>query len=200
MENIMWWTLEARGPSRRDGGIWDDSVACYVVTRSSTSLPPPVCLESLQHPALLLNVATRPSCDFSEEFPYSVRAESTDKRPGVAYKLQHSFSICVIVFWILVIELMLSDYQSPDTLKATFLTWGYVKMFLLCYWPWGKEKTLYRLELFVSEEHQVLKKSPCCILGNWTCFTRQSSCLRDSTEIYHDLEDWEPSSTSSTES
>lgn len=81
MENIMWWTLEARGPSRRDGGIWDDSVACYVVTRSSTSLPPPVCLESLQHPALLLNVATRPSCDLSEEFPYSVRAESTDKRP-----------------------------------------------------------------------------------------------------------------------
>lgn len=116
------WTPEARGPSRRDGGIWDDSVACYVVTRSSTSLPPPVCLESLQHPALLLNVATRPSCDLSEEFPYSVRAESTDKRPGVAYKLQHSFSICVIVFWILVTELMLSDYQAPDTLKATFLT------------------------------------------------------------------------------
>lgn len=143
MENIMWWTLEARGPSRRDGGIWDDSVACYVVTRSSTSLPPPVCLESLQHPALLLNVATRPSCDLSEEFPYSVRAESTDKRPGVAYKLQHSFSICVIVFWILVTELMLSDYQSPDTLKATFLTWGYVKMFLLCYWPWGKKKKLF---------------------------------------------------------
>lgn len=106
------WTPEARGPSRRDGGIWDDSVACYVVTRSSTSLPPPVCLESLQHPALLLNVATRPSCDLSEEFPYSVRAESTDKRPGVAYKLQHSFSICVTVFWTHAVRLSVSRYAE----------------------------------------------------------------------------------------
>lgn len=196
MENIMWWTLEARGPSRRDGGIWDDSVACYVVTRSSTSLPPPVCLESLQHPALLLNVATRPSCDLSEEFPYSVRAESTDKRPGVAYKLQHSFSICVTVFWTHAVRLSGSRYAEGH--------FSYVRLCenvpVVLLTMRKKEKTLYRLELFVSEEHQVLKKSPCCILGNWTCFTRQSSCLRDSTEIYHDLEDWEPSSTSSTES
>lgn len=201
MENIMWWTPEARGPSRRDGGIWDDSVACYVVTRSSTSLPPPVCFESLQHPALLLNVATRPSCDLSEEFPYSVRAESTDKRHRscvlVATQLLH-LCHCFLDFGHRTHAVRLSVSRYAEGHFSYVRLCENVPVVLLTMRK--KEKTLYRLELFVSEEHQVLNKSPCCILGNWTCFTCQSSCLRDSTEIYHDLEDWEPSSTSSTES
>lgn len=154
MENIMWWTLEARGPSRRDGGIWDDSVACYVVTRSSTSLPPPVCLESLQHPALLLNVATRPSCDLSEEFPYSVRAESTDKRPKELRISCNTASPFVSLF---------SGFWSSNSCCQTI-------RLQICWRPLFLREVMWKCSCCVTDHEEKKKK----LLTDWDCL-----CLRN---------------------
>ena len=200
MENIMWWTAEARGPSWRDGGFWDDGIVCYSVTLPEQQHHYCPLLSALSHYniqlcCLTLRVAARPLCDLSEEFPHSVRADSTDKRPRscVLVATQH-LHLCHCF-------LDSGDQTHAVRLSGCRYAEGCFSYVRLCEnVPVGLLTTRKTKKLFTDWiEHHVLNKPRCCIVGYWTCFTCQSSWLRYSTEIYGDLDDWEPLSTSSIE-